>query len=223
VAGEPASNEAYGADEKRDPTVGRLRAGDFRRTVQSEDVSRPGSIYEIETHREHIRLSLENWEKQWADVLRYERAKVQDDADLATIRRALTRAGASFALASSLVIPVVTDGAALAIAVIGPLTAREYLLIGAALSMSLCATSLWHAWQTALRRRMLKKARTRPLLPPERLDATQVLANIEELGNPPYYRERDVDPELGFGWHEGAPQASSFGPPPEQEPPRGQT
>lgn len=129
--------------------------GSFARAARSEGVDRPPSIHEIETHREHIRLNLENWEKQWADVLRYERAKVQDDADLATQRRALARAGASLALAVSLLAPVLTDSATLAESKLGTLTLREVALLAGAFSASVMVSSLWYAGHIWLLRRRL--------------------------------------------------------------------
>lgn len=179
--------------------------GNFRRSVPSDGVVKPPSIHEIETHREHIRLNLENWEKQWADVLRYERAQVQDDADMASFRRALTRAGAALAFAFSLFIPVFTDPVPLSENSFGSLSLREVLLVAATISTVLSIASLWYAGHLWAMRRRSRKSRTRPLEPPERLDVVQLLKSLEVEGNPLYYRERDVAPGLGFGWKSGSP------------------
>lgn len=193
-------------ESRASPAVGDVVPGRFQRSVPSDGVARPPSIHEIETHREHIRLNLENWEKQWADVLRYERAKVQDDADLATLRRALTRAGASLAFASALIIPVFTDPVPLSVGSLGSLSLREILLIVATISAALTITSLWYAGHIWVIRRRFRKSRTRPIEPPERLDAVQLLTSLEVEGNPLYYRERDVAPGLQFGWKTGSPE-----------------
>jgi hypothetical protein len=70
-------------------------------------------------------------------------------------------------------------------------------------------SSLWYAGHLAMTRYRFRKSRTRPLLPPTRLDAVQVLSSLTVNGDPLYYRERDVDEDLGFGWRNGFP------PPPE--------
>jgi hypothetical protein len=209
------SASAGGFDEE-DPTKGRSQSaagdvvpGPFQRSVPSDGVSRPRSIHEIETHREHIRLNLENWEKQWADVLRYERAKVQDDANLATIRRALTRSFAALALSASLFIPALTDPVPLAEPVLWSIAARDILIIGGSISLTVTGASMWYAGHEWLARRRFKKSRTRPLLPPERLDAVQLLKSLEVESNPLYYRERDVAAELDFGWRSGSPEPPS--------------
>ncbi len=180
------------------------------RTVQSQGVDRPPAVHEIETQREHLRLNLENWEKQWADVLRHERAKVQDDADMATLRRALTRAGACLALGLSIVFPIVTDSDSLQASRVGTFTLRELSLMGAVMCGTVMIASLWYAGHVFMRRLRFRKSRTRPLLPPERLDASQLLSSITLEGDPLYYRERDVDPEehpkkTTFGWKDGFP------------------
>lgn len=190
--------------------VSGVRPGEFPRTVRSQGVDRPPAIHEIETQREHLRLNLENWEKQWTDVLRYERAKVQDDANLATLRRALTRAGACLALSLSLLLPIITDGEALGASRFGSLTLREIALMASTVAMTVMLSSLWYAGHILLKRQRFRKSRTRPLLPPERLDAVQLLSSLIHEGDPLYYRERDVDPEedaskLTFGWRRGLP------------------
>ena len=55
---------AGGFDEEEDPNkgwspsaAGEVVSGPFQRSVPSAGVSRPQSIHEIETHREHIRLN----------------------------------------------------------------------------------------------------------------------------------------------------------------------
>lgn len=175
----------------------------FQRSTPSRGVTRTGRPWEIEGTREHLRLSLENWEKQWADVLRYERAKVQDDANKAAIGRAATRSGAALALAVSVLIPLATDTQALAEYDMGPTDLRSGLLILFGFSSAVCLASLWWVGYLVVARIRFKKSRTRPLLPPERLDATQLVASIEHLDDPLYYRERDVDADLSFGWKQG--------------------
>lgn len=214
------SASAGGFDEE-DPAEGRSQSaagdvvsGPFQRSVPSDGITRPSSIHEIETHREHIRLNLENWEKQWADVLRYERAKVQDDANLATIRRALTRAFAALGLSASLFIPALTDPIPLEVKALGVMAVRDILVIGGSVSITITAASLWYAGREWSLRRKFKRSRTRPLLPPERLDAVQLLKSLEVEGNPLYYRERDVAAELDFGWRTGSPKR----PKPEADP-----
>ena len=210
---------AGGSDEDPDESppsssdAGSVFPGDFPRAIPSQSVSRPPSVHEVETHREHIRLNLENWEKQWADVLRYERAKVQDDADKATIRRALTRAGAALAFGTSMLLPAVTDVATLRDTTLGDLNLREILLSAGTASLALVAASLWYANNVWLHRRRFLKSRTRPLEPPERLDAVELLASLLHEGDPLYYRERDVDPAMDFGWKQGYPMPPE--PPPE--------
>lgn len=191
-------------DSEARPPAG-VTPGNFARSARSEGVDRPPSIHEIETHREHIRLNLENWEKQWADVLRYERAVAQDDANLATIRRALTRAGASLALAISLFLAAITDVATLMTAQLGSLSLRDLCLLLAGVSATVMISSLWYAGHLAMTRYRFRKSRTGPLLPPTRLDAVQILSSLTRNGDPLYYRERDVDEELGFGWRHGFP------------------
>lgn len=203
MAGEQVPRSDGGQSEIPVPPATGARSGDFPRSVRSEGVSRPPSIWEIETHREHIRLNLENWEKQWVDVLRYERAKVQDDADAATIRRALTRAGAGFAMTVSAALPVASDAPKLQAVSVGSTDLAGMLVALAAASAMLSLASLWYAAHVAVLRRRFEKGRTRPLLPPERLDATQLLATLETYGDPLYYRERDADPDMDFGWKSG--------------------
>ena len=142
-------------DEEADPPA-EVLPGSFARSVRSEGVDRPPSIHEVETHREHIRLNLENWEKQWADVLRYERAKVKDDADSATLKRALTRSGASLAVAISLYVPLVTDGPALEQGELGSLSIRDLVLVGGTASAFLCLASVWYAVHVELARRRFR-------------------------------------------------------------------
>lgn len=194
-----------GEDKNEAGLPAEVLQGSFARATRSEGVDHPPSIHEIETHREHIRLNLENWEKQWADVLRYERAKVQDDANLATIRRALTRAGACLALAVSLLAPVVTDGDSLRDAQFGLFSLRDVALVAATTSAVVMISSMWYAAHVFMARRRFKKSRTRPLKPPERLDAVQLVASLTHEGDPLYYRERDVDPGTAFGWKHGFP------------------
>ena len=210
ISASPGAEHPHASDGTPPTPVSGVLPGDFPRTVRSQGIDRPPAIHEIETQREHLRLNLENWEKQWADVLRYERAKVQDDADLATLRRALARAGACLALSLSLLLPVITDREALQASQLGSLTLREVALMASAISITVMLSSLWYAGHILLRRRRFRKSRTRPLLPPERLDAVQLLSSITHEGDPLYYRERDVDPEedisrATFGWRKGFP------------------
>lgn len=176
---------------------------DFPRALRSGGVSRSGLPREVETTRQHLRLALENWEKQYADVLRYERAHVQDDANRAAFQRALTRSGAALGIALSALVPVVTNSADLQRIGEGPSTPGNGLALLGGLSLATCGASIWWAGYLAVMRRRFKKARTRPQLPPERFDARQLAAIIESPDDVPYYRERDVDPGLRFGWKPG--------------------
>ena len=194
-----SSGEGDSAPPNADGELGHA----FQRSTPSRGVTRRGRPWEIESTREHLRLNLENWEKQWADVLRYERAKVQDDANKAAVARAAARSGAALALAISVLIPLATDAQALAEYEVGSTNLGTVLSMIFGFTSAVCLGSLWWVGYLVVARARFKKARTRPVLPPKRLDAGQLVASIERLDDPPYYRERDVDAELGFGWKPG--------------------
>ena len=118
---------------------------DFPRSVQSDGVSKSGRPREVETTRQHLRLALENWEKQYADVLRYERAQVLDDANKAAFRRALTRSGAALGVALSALVPVATNSADLQRIGDGPSTVGNGLALLGGLSLATCGASIWWA------------------------------------------------------------------------------
>lgn len=201
-----------------DPRTPLFGGPDFPRSVQSEGVSKSGRPREVETTRQHVRLALENWEKQFADVLRYERAQVQDDANKAARGRAWTRSGAALALAVTALSPVATNSADLQKIGEGPTNLGNGLTLLGGLSLATCVASIWWAGYLTVLRRRFEKARTAPKLPPERLDARQVVAIIESPADVPYYRERDIDPGDRFGWKPGeaTPPQMQDDPPPEQ-------
>lgn len=203
----PGVVDDSGSDEpprrKSAPNSGGVIPGPFSRSVPSEGISRPTSIHEIETHREHIRLNLENWEKQWADVLRYERAKGEDKANTAAIGGALGRSLAFFALGLSAFVPAVTDPEPLAVLLFELITLREALLMIGTASIMVTVASLSHALSTWVARQASRKSRTQPQLPPVQLDAVQLLSSLEAEGDPLYYRERDVAADMDFGWKLG--------------------
>lgn len=210
----PSSAAAPGNGEPPDPEGASIGSPEFPRTLPSAGVERSGRPREVESTRQHIRLALENWEKQYADVLRYERAKVEDDANKAAVRRALARSGASLALALSALIPVATNASDLQEIGDGATTVGNGLILLGGISLATCAASAWWAGYLLLLRAKFRKARTRPLLPPERLDARVIVAIIESTADVPYYRERDIDPDLGFGWKPGVAPA----PTPQDDP-----
>ncbi len=82
--------------------------------------------------------------------------------------------------------------------------------MGTAVCATVMLASLWYAGHVFMRRLRFRKSRTRPLLPPERLDASELLSSITHEGDPLYYRDCDVDPEehpkkTAFGWKDGFP------------------
>ena len=122
---------------------------------------------------------------------------------MVAIGRAAARSGASLALAVSVLVPLATDAEALTAFKVGSTNLATVLSMIFGFSCAVCLGSVWWAGHLFVARTRFKKARTRPALPPERLDATQLMASIERLDDPPYYRERDVDAELDFGWKAG--------------------
>ena len=153
---------------------------------------------------------MENWEKQWADVLRYERAQVEDDANKTAIGRAAARSGAALALALSVLVPLATDGPSLTDFKVVSTNLATVLAVIFGFSSAVCLGSLWWIGYLVLARSRFKKARTRPVLPPQRLDAAELVASIERLDDPPDYRERDVDAALEFGWKPGVAAPPDF-------------
>lgn len=186
---------------------GVMLPGKFSRSIHSEGISRPPSVHEIETHREHIRLNLENLEKQWLDVVRYERAKTKDEENKATFQRALARAATSLALAAGLMVPILTtDPAVIGNRWFWGLTIRDFLLVSGSMSIAGVIASLWWAGHIQVVRYHYRNSRTTPLAPPSRLTAVDMLASLENEGNPLYYMERDLNPDSKiFGWQPGMP------------------
>jgi len=180
------------------------------RSVAAAGISRSGRPWEIETTREHVRIVLENWEKQSIDVIRYERAKERDDSDIAGYRRALTRSGASSALAVSAIVPVWTNPGELAQIGAGPTNVGTALVMLGGPSAATGVASLWWAGRLFAQHRRFTRARTRPALPPRRLDAHEVLSIIERNTPVPYYREHDADVEADLGWRTALPPPLDF-------------
>lgn len=139
----PTAASSSEGDVPPDPRRPQFTGPDFPRALQSEGVSKSGRPREVETTRQHVRLALENWEKQFADVLRYERAKVEDDANRAAYRRALTRSGAALALAVTALSPVATNSADLQKIGVGPTNLGNGLTLLGGLSLATCVASVW--------------------------------------------------------------------------------